>query len=161
MNTETITKKLKEQVEHIDWDKVISCPICREWIVLSSKGILTKEELEFKNKYWERHGHKLREQGFDNDISLDLTSYQLECIEDLDGVLLMFKVGDDSMPATNETILNFAKCVDDLQSDKIKVIISPHNVELQKVNLPSLQKLENHLLSEKKEEPMIMMDDFI
>jgi len=136
----------------------LSCPISREWIVLCSENFSTEEEIKYKEEYWAKYKNKLKENGFDNDTTVVLSSYEKEIIQDLDGALLLFKIGTSKAPATDKILNEFAKVVEQMDLDNCKVLVVPHNVELQKVHLPALKKLENKILSEKKEQESFVID---
>lgn len=163
MENESIVKKLKEQEASIDWDKALKCTFCREWITINSNGVLEKEELDFKEEYWEKYKDKLKGVGFKdpNSVNLSLTPYEKECIEDLDGVLLVFKIGNEDNPATTKMLNNFAATVTNLATEKTKVLITHHRVGIEKINLPKLKNIENKLLTEQKEEPIVFDDEFL
>ena len=69
MDEQDIKDKLNKQVESINWDGAMSCPICREWIILSSRQFSTAEEVKYKENYWDEYSAKLKAQGFINDTN--------------------------------------------------------------------------------------------
>lgn len=161
MNEEAIKEKLHKQIKEINWDKAMNCPICREWIVLCANTFGTKEEVAYKDDYWDKYKVQLKSNGFSDETMVSLTEYEKECIEDLDGVVLFFRIGTEEKPATNNTLQKFAKTVEKLNSNKTKVIIVPHTVQLEKVNLPTLKRIENKLLTDKTESCVVDIDELL
>ena len=98
--------KIKESLDlennSIDFEKVVNCTICREWVTMCSKSYMNDTEaLIYKEYYWKEHANVLKTAGFENRYELfkALTETEVELLKDLDGSLLIVKVGNDTYPA--------------------------------------------------------------
>jgi hypothetical protein len=71
-----------------------------------------------------------------------------ESEKDLEGCLLVVKLGSPENPASSEEISEFKESLHDVFKNVrgIKVLVVPHNFSIEKISLPQLRNLESEVL---------------
>jgi len=149
----------KKEIANIDVDKVQECPTCRKWmaICLTEPNFETHRKYEAwiksKQKFWAENKVYLESMGFHYESAmskaLDFIELSKQQRKDLEGCLLVVKIGSDARPASPQEIeitqKIFSEALDDVKG--IRVIITASSFNMEKVSLPQLRRLQSEVLS--------------
>lgn len=136
-----------------DLEKIMSNSVAKQWVYLcmaENKDNLA-QWFKDKNEYWKQHSSELEPFGFtfSGGITHALDQVLIEKVEDLEGCLLLIRVGTDAQPAATTDIELAHKVIAQALEgvDGVRVIISHHAIDIKKVSLPALRKLQSEVLS--------------
>lgn len=142
-----------------DIEIVRRCKICQKWIDYCLRepsydnSHIYNTWLNEKRKYWKANSEHLEKMGFNYDAglckALDYIEISKHQREDLEGCLLVIKVGSDKKPATPKEIEVTHKVIKDALAGVrgVKVIITQHSFTMDKVALPQLRRLQSEILT--------------
>jgi hypothetical protein len=146
-------------MKDINIEKIKECPICQKWITYcltepsSDNPRMYGSWIRDKQKFWEDNTTYLTSMGFNYEAGLckaldfiEITKHQKE---DLEGCLLIVKVGNENKPATPQEIETTYKIIKDaLDGVKgVRVVITQHNFTVEKIALPQLRRLQSEILT--------------
>ena len=146
-------------MENIDIAKIKSCPICQEWIAYcltepsSDNSKVYGAWIRDKQKFWENNTTYLTSMGFNYEAglckALDFIEISKHQKEDLEGCLLIVKVGNENKPATPQEVETTYKILKDaIDGVKgVRIIITQHNFSVEKIPLPQLRRLQSEILT--------------
>ena len=134
------------------------CEVCKAWMtfcVAEPPEESTAETIEKwyreKQAYWNANEKHLAKNGYvyDSSIVKSLDIVELEKVNDLEGSLLIVRVGSDNRPApTSEIEYAYQMMEKALEGVKgVRVIITDHKFTVEKVSLPQLRMLQSSVLS--------------
>lgn len=138
-----------------DVEKIMADEICKKWVCLcmADNTIVPKKWFDEKHDYWKENSKHLEKFGFSygNNITHALDSVLVEKIEDMEGCLLVVKIGTDDQPATATDVELACKVIEDALDgiSGVRAIVSHHALDIKKINLPQLRKLKSEILSSK------------
>lgn len=134
-------------------DELIKDPICQKWITYNA----TEEKgqpfnwFKEKQKFWEDNREHLTTHGFEYASSLGSAIDQVELMrkDNIEGSLLLFKIGSDEYPADPDDIQMAYKMVTDTLGDVkgVRVMVTHHAFDVTQVSLPQLRALQSSVLS--------------
>ena len=135
-----------------------SCPICKTWMTYCISEPPEETEMKLvekwckdKQKYWDDNEKHLQDNGYsyDSGIMKALDFVNAEKVNDLEGSLLIVRIGSDDRPAPSSEIENaYALLEKALEGVKgVRVIITDHKFTIEKVSLPQLRRLQSSVLS--------------
>lgn len=138
-----------------DIDKIMEDELAKKWICLcmsEDKENPTKWFNE-KSAFWKTNSRHLESFGFsyNGGINHALDSVLVEKIEDMEGCLLIVRVGTDEQPATATDVELAHKVIEQALDgiSGIRVIVSHHALDIKKLSLPQLRKVQSEVLSAK------------
>jgi len=146
-------------MKKLDIEDIKKDPTCQQWISYclsepsNDNPRMYSEWIKEKQKFWETHSNHLTPMGFSYEAGLskaldfiDVTRHQKE---DLEGCLLVVKIGSDARPATAQDIEGTYKILKDaLEGIKgVRVVITHHNFSIEKVALPQLRRIQSEILT--------------
>lgn len=142
----------------IDPKQILDDPIARQWVVfcLAEDQNETGEWYKEKLSFWSTNQDYLKTLGFsyEGNIAHSLDSLTIEKIEDMQGCLLVVKVGNDAKPAGPNDIDLACKLISDALDDVtgVRVLVTHHAIEFKKISLPQLRRLQSEVLSSTMDE---------
>lgn len=149
------TTKEKE----IDIELVKNDPICQKWITFCLSEPSFEEHhiyerwLKTKQAFWELNKTFLESNGFKYEAglcrALDFIKMDKYERQDLEGCLLIVKVGSEKKPATKLDIDMTHQLLKEAVGNVkgVRIIVTQANFEIQKVALPQLRRLQSEILT--------------
>lgn len=134
-------------------DKLLEDPICQKWILYSTAEDSDHPAEWFKEKqaFWEENQEHLQKNGFDYTTNIGSALDQIELMkeEELEGCLLVFKIGNQERPASPDDINLAYKMLNEVLNGVkgVRVIVTHHAFDITKVPLPQLRILQSAILS--------------
>ena len=134
-------------------DELIKDPICQKWITYN---VAEEKDQPFnwykeKQKFWEDNREHLTNNGFEYASSIGSAIDQIELMkkDNIEGSLLIFKIGSNEYPADPDDIQMAYKMVTDTLGDVkgVRVMVTHHAFDVTKVSLPQLRALQSSVLS--------------
>lgn len=140
-------------MEALNIEELQKDEICQKWITyLSTED--KKRPTEWyadKQKYWEQNAKYLESKGFSykQNIGTALDEVSVMKDKDLEGSLLVVKIGNNERPASNEDVNLAHKMLNDVLSDVkgVRVVVTHHAFDIQKISLPQLRSLQSEVLA--------------
>lgn len=138
-----------------DIDKIMADPIAKKWVYLcmAENKESPAQWFKEKNDFWKENSTHLETFGFkfNGGITHALDSVLVEKIEDMEGCLLVVRVGTNEQPAnTNDVELAQKVMIEALDGvEGVRVIISHHALDIKKLSLPQLRKVQSEVLMAK------------
>ena len=140
-------------------DLVKDDPICQRWIAFCLSEPSYEEHnvyekwIRSKQAFWELNKNFLESTGFKYEAGLckaldyiKLSAYERQ---DLEGCLLVVKLGSDKKPPTkldiDMTYQLLKEAIGDIKG--VRIIITQSNFEIQKIALPQLRRLQSEILT--------------
>ena len=142
------TKEVKLDVEKLSQD-----PICQKWLTYSIAEDTDKPHDWYREKqdYWEANQAHLEESGFSYGSNMSKALDEVSIIKegDLEGCLLIVRIGNDNRPASPQDIeLAYNMLNEALVGVKgVRVIVTHHAFHIEKVSLPQLRALQSSVLA--------------
>jgi len=137
----------------IDIDKIAKDEICQKWITYCMAQD-SKEPVEFfeaKQDYWESNQTHLEENGFHYSKNIGSALDEVSVMKDgeLEGNLLVVKLGNDLHPASPDDINLATKMLKDLLDGVkgVRAIVVHHLFDISKISLPQLRFLQSAVMS--------------
>lgn len=146
-------KTEKEEKSALNTKEILDDPICMQWVTfcLAEDQKETADWYRKKTDFWTANQDHLKNFGFTYDGNLvhSLDSLALEKIEDMQGCLLVVKVGNDAKPAGANDIDLATKLIGDALADisGVRVLITHHAIDIKKISLPQLRRLQSEVLT--------------
>jgi len=149
------TKDAKDakETKKLDIEKVNKDPICQKWITYSFAEDTDKPSEWYKEKqeYWEKNQHHLEANGFTYGTNMSKALDEVSVVKegDLEGCLLVVRIGNDNRPASPQDIeLAYNMLNEALVGVKgVRVIVTHHAFAVEKVSLPQLRALQSAVLA--------------
>lgn len=138
-----------------DIDKIMGDEVAKKWVVLCMAENKENPKQWFKDKdaYWKLHAKHLEDFGFNfnGSITHALDNTLIEKIEDMEGCLLVVKIGTTEQPASANDVEIAHKVMEQALNgvDGVRCIISHHALDIRKISLPQLRKIQSEVLSSK------------
>jgi hypothetical protein len=133
--------------------KLMKDDICKQWILYATRQPnKTKTTAWYKEKqdYWNDNHDYLKSKGFDYDLNINYAMDFVKCQkeEDLEGCLLIFKVGSKENPASISDLEDTGELIKKTLSGikGVKVLITHHAFDVQKVTLPQIKKIQTDVI---------------
>jgi len=148
-----MAKKSEKKSEGINIDEVVKDPICQKWITYSTAQDPDQPVEWFKDKasFWEEQQTYLEERGFTYGTNIGSALDQVTIMkqEELEGCLLIVKIGSDERPASPDDINLAYKMLNEvLEGVKgVRVIVTHHAFGIEKISLPQLRALQSSVLA--------------
>ncbi len=136
-----------------DIEKIMSDEVAKQWTTLCLAENTQDPAKWFKDKseFWRQNSAHLESFGFSfkGEINHALDTVLVEKLEDLQGSLLLVRVGTDAQPAATTDIELAQKIMSEALAgvEGVRVIISHHAIDIKKVSLPQLRKLTSEVLT--------------
>jgi hypothetical protein len=153
-------KKVIETIKthSMDIETVKACSICSEWVTYcvsmpkeDSEQTVIENFFNGKQDFWDKNAEHLKNHGYTYDASITkaLDFVSCEKVNDLEGCLLIFRIGSNECPAPPSEIKNaYAMISQALDGVKgVRVIITNHKFTIEKISLPQLRRLQSSVLS--------------
>ena len=130
--------------------RLMEDPICKEWIMYCAVNFDEEESTEWfteRQKFWEANRKHLEDNKlyYDSSLKKTIDSINCETVEDLEGALLIVKVGNaDNFPSPDD-IENTTIVMNDLLENikGMKLVVVPYYVNFEKISLPKLREIES------------------
>ena len=138
-----------------DIDKIMGDPLAKKWvyICMAENKENPKQWFKEKNDFWKEHSKHLETFGFNfnGGITHALDNALIERIDDMEGCLLVVRVGTNEQPAAAADVELAQKVIEQALDgiDGIRVIISHHALDIKKISLPQLRKIQSEVLMTK------------
>lgn len=147
--------------EPMTYDEIVEDEIVLEWATMclmehpeDGRDWMTK-----KSNYWAEHEDYLKEKGFEfhGDIHKALDDLTIEKLEDLEGSLIIVTVGTEQSPATDEDIDYVYETMKAAFASvkNVRVIVLNKTVDIKKISLPQLRRIESEIVSNRDEEARV------
>ena len=156
-NTSNTSKTNEKQ--GLDPKKIAKDKICQEWMAfcIAEDQDSTVEWYRKKANFWQQNEEHLKNNGFtySSNISHALDFVDVQKVKDLEGCLLIVKIGNEMRPASKEDIdASYAMLEQTFKGiPGIRVLVTHHCIDVQKITLPQLRRLQSEILnSEEKED---------
>ena len=145
----------KETVPKVTEEEIDTNEVINQWLKFCAIDPETHEEkMEWykeKQKFWKLHQTFLSEKGFDynSGIVKALDFVHAEKKDDMEGCLLIVKIGsEERMAGPAEVETAYKMILEALDGVKgIRVIVTHHLFDVQKVSLPQLRNLQSEVLA--------------
>jgi len=134
-------------------DQLMDDPICQKWITYNASEEKNQPFQWFKEKqkFWEENRNHLISNGFEYSSGIGSAIDQVELMkkDNIEGSLLIFKVGSNEYPADPDDIQMAYKMVSDTLSDVkgVRVMVTHHAFDVTQISLPQLRALQSSVLS--------------
>lgn len=138
----------KYTIEEIEKDL-----ICRQWIYygLIEQSEKTNDFFQEKQNFWEENKKHLQKYGFrySSNIMSALDEISSQSESDLEGSLLIVKVGNDRYPASAQDIAMAQDMIENVLDGikGVRVLITPHSFDITKISLPQLRCMQSAILT--------------
>jgi hypothetical protein len=139
--------------ENINIEKIMDDPICKKWIAYSTTedDKNPAEWFQEKQSYWEENEAHLKKNGFQYSTNIGSALDQVEIMkeEDLEGCLLVVKIGNQDRPASPDDINLAYKMLNEVLDGVkgVRVVVTHHAFDITKISLPQLRALQSSILS--------------
>jgi len=137
----------------INVDDIVNDPVCQKWISYSTAED-TKQPAEWfteKQKFWEEHQEHLEGNGFTYGTNMGAALDQVEIMkeEELEGCLLVVKIGNQDRPASPDDINLAYKMLNEVLDGVkgVRVVVTHHAFDISKISLPQLRALQSAVLA--------------
>ena len=137
----------------IDVKDIVKDPICTQWIAYCTVEDNKRPVDWYKDKqtFWEVNQTHLENNGFTYGTSMGTALDDVELIKEkeLEGSLLVVKIGSDSRPASPDDINLAHKMLNEvLEGVKgVRVVVTHHAFDITKISLPQLRNLQSAVLA--------------
>lgn len=143
----------------INAEEVKKCSICQNWITYCLSEPTYEDRHTYstwvraKQSFWDANKGYLESMGFNYEAglckALDFIELNKHQRQDLEGCLLIVKVGSKDKPATPQEVEMTYKLMKDALDDVkgVRVIIAQHTFSIEKVALPQLRRLQSEILT--------------
>lgn len=134
---------------------VLADAIALEWVTMCLSDNKDSDWFTEKSKYWNINKEHLETMGFDynDNIVSALDKVAIETIEGLEGALFIVRVGSENAPASEDELASaeqmISEALDDVEG--VRAVIVPHNVHIEKYNVPQLRRLVNAVIAPRTE----------
>ena len=138
--------------EGINIDSIVKDPICQKWISFSTAEDSKQPAEWFKDKqsFWEENQEHLENYGFSYGTNIGGALDEIALIKEseLEGCLLIVKIGNNARPASPDDInLAYRMLNEVLDGVKgVRVVVTHHAFDISKVSLPQLRSLQSAVL---------------
>jgi len=165
MTTKGKTKETEEVLEDaqnkLSVEEIDACPICRKWMAFCiaeptdelQESDSKKIEVWYREKqdFWDKNKDYLKSKGFlyESNITKALDTVTIDNEKNLEGCLLVVRIGSENRPAGPDDINNAYNMVNKAL-DKVKgvrVIVTHHEFHIEKISLPQLREVQSAVLS--------------
>jgi len=141
----------------IETNEIENCSICRTWITYCiaepSGEDQKKTETWYKEKqaFFNTNQAHLESKGYSYTagIAKALDFVDVEKQNNLEGTLLVVRVGSETRPASPTDIEMAYKMINDALEDVrgVRVLVTHHNFQIEKISLPQLRHLQSAVLA--------------
>jgi hypothetical protein len=134
-------------------DELMEDPICQKWISYSTAEDAdhSAEWFKAKQSFWEENQEHLESHGFDYATNIGSALDQIELMkeEDLEGCLLVVKIGNQERPASPDDINLAYKMLNEVLDGVkgVRVVVTHHAFDISKIPLPQLRVLQSAILA--------------
>ena len=139
--------------EGINIEDIMDDPICQQWITYSTAEDSNHPAEWFKEKqtFWEENQTHLESNGFNYATNIGSALDQVEIMkeEELEGCLLVVKIGNQDRPASPDDINLAYKMLNEVLDGVkgVRVVVTHHAFDISKVALPQLRALQSAVLA--------------
>lgn len=136
-------------------EDIMGDPICNKWISYNSVEDTnsTAEWYKEKQSFWEENREHLESNGFKYNSNLGSALDEVNLMkvkeDDLEGCLLVVKIGNSERPASPDDINLAYKMLNEVLDGVkgVRVIVAHHAFEITKISLPQLRTLQSAILT--------------
>ena len=137
----------------IDVGNIVKDSICTQWIAYCTAED-NKQPVDWykeKQTFWEVNQTHLEDNGFTYGTNMGTALDNVELMKEteLEGSLLVVKIGNDSHPASPDDInLAHKMLCEVLEGVKgVRVVVTHHTFDITKISLPQLRNLQSAVLA--------------
>ncbi|MFA7219198.1 MAG: hypothetical protein WC119_01665 [Synergistaceae bacterium] len=134
-------------------ESLMKDPVCHKWLSFSTAVDSDQPAEWFKEKqtFWEENQEHLKSFGFEyaSNIGRALDTVEIMKEDDLEGSLLVVKVGNSERPASPDDINLAHKMLNDVLDGVkgIRVVVTHHAFDITKISLPQIRSLQSAILA--------------
>lgn len=135
-----------------DIDKIMADATAKKWVYLCMAENRENPTQWFKEKndFWKQNSTHLETFGFNfnGNITHALDNALIDKIEDMEGCLLVVRVGTNEQPASTTDVELAHRVMEQALEGLtgVRVIISHHALDVKKISLPQLRKVQSEVL---------------
>ena len=139
--------------ESIDIEKIMEDPLCQKWVTYSAAQDTEKPAEWYREKqtFWEENHELLEANGFTYGSNMSGALDQVEALksEELEGSLLVVKIGNQERPASPDDINLAYKMLNEVLDGVkgVRVVVTHHAFDITKISLPQLRSLQSAVLA--------------
>lgn len=155
---EKTTEAVEIDTHSMNVSDIKACPICSEWVTYcisipkeDSEETVIQTFFNGKQEFWDKNSTHLKKHGYTYDASITkaLDFVEIEKVNDLEGCLLVVRLGSADCPAPPSEIKSaYAMMSQALEGvSGVRVVITDHKFAIEKISLPQLRRLQSSVLA--------------